>query len=65
MTAMTLYQVEERIRDRHASFQSGMDFGRFYDFAAEALQVLGAAVLATGGTAPELSEPIRRDLGLS
>jgi hypothetical protein len=62
---MTLYQIEERMRDRQASFGTAVDLGRVRDLLDEALQVLAAAFLPTAGTAPQLGESLRRDIGLS
>jgi len=64
MTAMTLYQIEERMQDRRASFSASPEFGRLRDLLDEIVAALKGAVLPLGSATPDLGEPLRRDLGL-
>ncbi len=64
MTALTLYQIEERMQDRRASFATTPDTSRLRDLLGEVLAVLEGSLLPLGNTAPGLGRALRRDLGL-
>ena len=64
MTALTLYQIEERMQDRRASFATSAGAGRLRDLLAEALAVIEGSLLPLGSSTPGLGRALRRDLGL-
>ena len=64
MTALTLYQIEERMQDRRASFATSAGAGRLRDLLGEVFAVLEGSLLPLGNAAPGLGRALRRDLGL-
>ena len=64
MSALTLYQIEERMQDRRASFGTSSEAGKLRDLLRELLAVLEGSVLPLGSAVPGLDAALRRDLGL-
>lgn len=64
MTATTLYQVDERMHDRRASFAASPEMAVLGDLLAEIVEVVKGSLLPLGSATPELPDALRRDLGL-